>query len=331
MKKIGLAVGVWKRNYGGVLQAFALQRALRVLGAQTEVISIRPFEKSVLKRKIAFFLRRIGNQEERSYIGSMLATKVRRVLPTQFSENSKRRNKKYRDFVQENFDFSPDDLNRSQLIERCEKLDFVVVGSDQLWRPSNIAGGFFTLGFLSNEIPRCAYATSFGVASLPARQHTEAREFLRKFTHISVREEAGQEIVRKLTGREVPVVCDPSMLMTADQWREIESKGRVQEGEYILCYYLGSDPRFRSFARRLSGFTGLPIVGLLHGATFIRGDERFPDLALYDVGPAEFLNLVRNATFVCTDSFHGTVFSILNEKTFFSFRRFSERWGAFYE
>ena len=87
---------------------------------------------------------------------------------------------------------------------------------------------------------------------------------------------------------------------------------------------MGDNPEHRDFAKKLKEATGCRIIGLLHGATYIASDEEFADEKPYNVGPAEFINLLRHADYICTDSFHGCVFCILNQRPFFAFRRWPD-------
>ena len=89
-------------------------------------------------------------------------------------------------------------------------------------------------------------------------------------------------------------------------------------------YLMGDNPEQREFVKKLSKQTGYRIIGLLHGATYISYDEGVADEKPYNVGPAEFINLIRNAEYVCTDSFHCCVFCILNSTKFFGFRRWPD-------
>jgi len=269
-------------------------------------------------------LKRCFKPEEIKYIYRQLRTKLNRKINSDYASNMVIRDKKYNEFSKKWFQFSNLCESRVELSEMCRSYEAVIVGSDQLWRPSNIEGDFFTLNFVPDEINKIAYSTSFGVSVLPKNQFNKAADFLNRFDYISVREESGRDLVKNLTGKNVPVVCDPSMLLDANDWMELQQEEPILKDKYILCYFLGDNPEHRKFAHRLKKETGCKIVGLLHGATYIPSDDTFPDEALYDVGPSEFLNLVRNANYICTDSFHGSVFSILHSKIFFAFRRFKK-------
>ena len=112
--------------------------------------------------------------------------------------------------------------------------------------------------------------------------------------------------------------------MTKEQWKAIQEENPFIDGDYILIYFMGDNPQHREFVKRLKNETGYKIVGLMHGATYVSADEGLADEEPYNVGPGEFINLIRNAKYMCTDSFHGTVFSILNSTLFFSFRRYED-------
>ena len=177
---------------------------------------------------------------------------------------------------------------------------------------------------MPDEVKKIAFSTSFGVPELPSRLHKHAKKFLSRIEHISVREDSGAEIVKNESGRDASVVCDPTMMLTAEEWMHVQNEKPFAEGKYILMYLMGDNPEQREFVKNLSKQTGYRIIGLLHGATYISYDEEVADEKPYNVGPAEFINLIRNAEYVCTDSFHCCVFCILNSTKFFAFRRWPD-------
>lgn len=179
------------------------------------------------------------------------------------------------------------------------------------------------MNFVPQEVNSISYATSFGVSILPKAQEKKAKIFLNKIKHIGVREESGQRLIKNLTGRNVPVVCDPTLLFTGEEWLEIQNEQPIEKEPYILCYFLGNNPLHREFAKRLKNETGYKIIALTHLDEFVKCDEMYADYTPYNINPADFLNLIRHASYVCTDSFHCTVFSILYKKEFFTFRRFA--------
>lgn len=207
--------------------------------------------------------------------------------------------------------------SREELTRACAGYSSVLVGSDQLWLPSNIDADYYTLTWVPDGVNKIAYATSFGTNFLPDWLVPRARAFLSRIQYLSVREKSAVEMVRSYAR----LVCDPTLLFTAEEWMCIQPPEPVVRGDYILCYFLGNNTADRRFACRLREKTGCKIVALLHLNEYIRADEGYADETPFDVGPGELLNLIRNARYIVTDSFHGSVFSILNRKTFFTSRR----------
>lgn len=330
MQTVGLAVVTYKDNFGSALQTYATQRVLNDLGYETGIFDIQGVHRDVNRKKIGYYLTRVFLKDERKYLLDSLLSRGRKktaVFSDRYAENMRVRHQMYRDFNQKHLKFLPRADGWAALRRQSAACGHVVVGSDQLWRPSNIAGGFFTLEFVPDAVDKIALSTSFGVGELPKGLHRHAARFLKRVDSISVREETGKKLVQALTGRDVPVVCDPTMLLDAEQWREIQPEKPFIDGDYILVYFMGDNPLHREFVKKLKAETGYKIVGLLHGATYVPSDEGLADEEPYDVGPGEFVNLIRHAKYMCTDSFHGTVFSILNSTPFFTFRRFADGSG----
>ena len=120
----------------------------------------------------------------------------------------------------------------------------------------------------------------------------------------------------------MPAILDPVFLLSRDTWMEKIPNQDMIGKPYILAYFLGAAQEHRQVVMELSKQLGLKIVTLRHMDQYVDADESFGDIAPYDVAPDQFLNLIRNATYVCTDSFHGTAFSIINEKQFIVFDRY---------
>ena len=184
----------------------------------------------------------------------------------------------------------------------------------------NLGGDFFTMTFIPDDKVKIAYAPSFGVGKIPDSQKEKTKTYLQRIDYISVRENEGIKIVKELAGRDVPQVVDPTILVDKSVWDKAKGQRLISE-EYILCYFISSNSKYRKFAKKLSNKTGLKIVSIPHVDEFVKSDEYFGDIVPEGVGPLQFVNLVSNASYVCTDSFHGSVFSTLYETPFFTFRR----------
>lgn len=325
MKKTAIVSCYFQHNYGSMLQAYATQMALDKLDCENETIDIAGLNHEIKKAKILYFAKA-------SLTSDILISKLgmaKNVLIKRFSKNdyarlSKIRSDKFDAFSKKYFRLSPRYNSKEELGKKCdENYSAVLVGSDQLWLPGNIAADYYTLNFVPTTVNSIAYATSFGQSSLPKDSARKATIFLKKIKHIGVREESGQKLVKKLADRDVPVVCDPTLLFTGDEWMKIQKKEPIIEGKYILCYFLGNNPPHREFAKKLKKETGCKIIALTHLDEFVKSDEGYADETPYNIDPADFLNLIRNAEYVCTDSFHCSVFSILYKKEFYTFRRYN--------
>jgi len=324
MKKVAIVSCYFQHNYGSMLQALATQMALDKLGYANETIDILGFNKEIKAAKTLYFVKAsLSSDILFSKMGMVKNVVKRKISRGEYGKNVSLRNKRFDEFYRNNFKLSDSYCSKAELGEKCkEKYSVVLVGSDQLWLPGNIAADYYTLNFVPESINTISYATSFGQAVLPKSSVQKAKVFLHKIRHISIREESGQKLVQEITNRKVPVVCDPTLLFDGDDWMTVQMQKPIVNGKYILCYFLGNNSRHREFAKRLKNVTGYKIIALVHLDEFVKSDEEYADETPYNIDPADFLNLIRNAEYVCTDSFHCSVFSILYKRQFFTFRRY---------
>lgn len=325
MKKTAIVSCYFQHNYGSMLQAYATQMALDKLGYENETIDISGFNSEIRKAKIKYFIKAsVTSDILLSKAGMAKSSIIKKFAKNEYTLLSGKRNQKFDDFSRTHFRLSPKYNTKAELGNHCSnKYSAVLVGSDQLWLPGNIAADYYTLNFVPDAVNTIAYATSFGQSSLPKDSAKKAKVFLKKIRHIGVREESGQRLVKELVNRDVPVVCDPTLLFTGEEWMGIQQEDAIINEPYIFCYFLGNNPPHREFAKRLKQQTDFKIAALIHLDEFIKSDESYADFTPYDIGPAEFLNLIRHAEYVCTDSFHCSVFSILYSKKVFTFRRYA--------
>ena len=330
---LALITCYFQPNYGSQLQAYATQMAFDKLGIANETIRIDGLLPEINKAKYKYFLSKIF---DRATIKDKMAT-VRKFLAKKrnhvYAENLRVRYKMFEDFASTKFRLSERYNSKRELTENAHKYSAFIVGSDQLWLPSNIAADYYTLNFVPVEIPKIALATSFGISKLSKKYAELASKFLNRFSHISVREISGQKIAQELTDKDIAVVCDPTIMFTADDWTKaldaVENGNRYADGQkYIFVYFLGNNPWQRDVVKKVQKETGLKIVQIAHSDEYVKTDVGFADFTPYNVGPKEFVELIRDAEFVFTDSFHCSVFSMLNHKKFFTFPRYSNDGAA---
>lgn len=320
MKKIGIVSVTYIDNFGSHLQTFALQEVIKKLGYETEIIRIDSAKKEIDKNRKKYVISRILHLDEMMAYFPYIKNKIALKLDSNYRKIVLSRSIQYNDFAKKYYIFSEKVEGFTGLRKLClDNYDTVIVGSDQNWRPANIAGGYYTLEFVPDEINKVSYATSFGLNHIVNSQKNKSRFFLKRIKHLSVRENSGKEIIKELLGRTIPVVCDPTLLLSSDKWNKYLCDRRIINGDYILCYFLGANPLHWKFIERLKSKTGLKIVGLPYGEIYSKKAVSFIDEIPLEIGPLDFISLIKNATYVCTDSFHCCAFSINYNKNFFAF------------
>lgn len=323
--KVGIVSCYFHHNYGSMLQAYATQKIIEKLGEDAVTIACYAPITYMTKSKWIYYMGKLSNID-------IIKTKIRQVKSKKkmFKHHDiingiHTRDEKFEQFGHEKFNLSNINKSRDDLKNFTESCDAVIVGSDMLWHPINVEHDYFTLSFVPDNIKKISYATSFGTTKIPKRQYKKYFEFLNRFSAISVREKSGIDVCKKLgLTTDVRVVLDPTLLFTGEEWSEIQKEEPIIKDKYILCYFLGINGEHRKFAKQLQKITGYKIVALKYLDEFVESDLNFGDITPFDIGPVEFINLIKNAQYVCTDSFHGTCFSVLNHKNFFVMNRFSE-------
>jgi hypothetical protein len=211
------------------------------------------------------------------------------------------------------------------LHEGSKNYSAVVVGSDQVWTPMSLPNKYFNLLFVDDSVRKVAYASSFGVSVIPDFQKKATGRYLDRFYKIGVREQRGKEIVDELSHQKAQVVADPTMLLTREEWAAEIADARPHEKEpYIFCYFLGTNQEARKAANELKAKTGYKVITIRHMDEYVAEDESFGDEAPYFVDPNDFVKYISEAAYVCTDSFHCSVFSILFHRQFMTFYRFAQ-------
>ncbi len=325
-KKIGLAVCYDTKNFGSQLQVLATDKKIKELGFETEIIRYKK------KLSFTFALQTIPRFLNIYFIKSKINGKKRRKQISQYPdiyEKVKTRNKRFDAFVKRHFtNLSKQYVGWSNLRKSSKDYDAFLCGSDQLWLPQNLGSHFYTLEFVDDKKPKIAYATSFGVSSIPWFQKRRTRHYLNRFSFLSTREIKGSKIIEELTGKKAQVVCDPTLLFDNNGWSKIITDENVIDEPYIFCYFLGANEEHRKIANEFAKEKGLKIVSCPFLDNFVEFDKTFGDIQMFDMDAADFVNLIRHAEYVLTDSFHGTVFSILHHKRFITFNRFGNESGS---
>lgn len=317
---IGLCLKYEQVNYGSKLQALATLRLMEEIGLDCKVIH---YGKGGLWFKIKS-LPRIFNSTFRqdkieAWSRQRAYKKHPELLPliNQRSQIFKRYDSQYFDKYEIKGKYYSD------IKDIASQCDAVVTCSDQLWSPAGLGTNFYNLMFVPDDILKISFASSFGVSSIPWYQRKATARYLNRIDYISCRENRGAEIVKELTGRDVPVLMDPVFAYDMMQWENIVPYQRTYDEPYVFCYFLGNNPEQRKAVKQFANSKHLKIVCLKFLDQYVDSDNDFGDIAPFDVDPNKFLNILRNAKYVFTDSFHGCAFSIIMHKNFVIFNRYA--------
>lgn len=296
-KEICVITITGQNNYGNRLQNYALEYIFKGIG-----LNVRTLSNSYLKKYSAY------NYREKIYlIYSLIFKKGKRL--------SIKRGLSFKKF---------DDYFVNREIIKKNKFnsdyDFVVCGSDQIWNFNFFPNknGLFFAKFVAPE-KRIAYSASIGMDYIPAKYVSYFKEAVMEFKDISVREDKAAEIIKELTGRDVIVTVDPTLLLNQEEWLKIAKKPKwIKNDKYLLTYFLGDiSNEIKSFIKNICVKYNLEIINLY--SEYANGEN--VDVNSFCSGPDEFVWLIANSQLFITDSYHGCVFATIFNKPFRWFSR----------
>ncbi len=284
-KKVGIITIHDDINYGNRLQCWALQFVLKKLGVQAEELRIVTIH------------------------GDKRNKKWKEKRPKLLKERAKQFDK----FTEEKTSFKNILYkNKEELCAVNSQYDLFIAGSDQIWNPYFITNFYVTFLNFADKEKRASYAASIAISKLPLRFKGRYKKALQNFEYLSLREEASKTIVDKLLKENVACVnLDPTLLVNKQDWIAFCQKEQENRKPYILTYFLGESKAFQEQVFSIAKENNMEVINL--------NDAN--DKTLFIARPEKFVALFSQANLICTDSFHGCVFSILFEKPFVMFER----------
>lgn len=314
--KTGILTQPLLNNYGGILQAYALQTVIKRMGH--EVLTLDVQNKDEGGKRIASFL---------SYLKRFLLRIINLKFKNLFLWGGTNPNiiisRNTRRFVKKNISVTEEIISKRGFLQvaKKENFDAFIVGSDQVWRPAYTL--FLTdyfLDFLGEDksVKRISYAASFGVDRWEFSENETklCRELIKKFHAVSVREESGVGLCEKFLGVKAKHVLDPTFLLNKDDYFAlIKGRKKLNPDNYLAAYLLDLTPEKTAIAKHISDAYNLKVVTVNPGMNFKDAGEKNLKKCIYPEVEAWLSNFF-NAQFIVTDSFHGVVFSILFEKQF---------------
>jgi len=309
MAKVGILTFHCADNFGAVLQAYALMRSIKKRGMDVEIIDFCPLE---IVHPYTQFVNFRYSLKERGILRTIKDAMVRWIDYRAI----KRRRMNFKAFRDQYFILSSRAYRtRESLIRDKPIYDFYITGSDQVWNPdfSKYLEGTYFLDFVEKPATKISYAAS--IARKINDDDVDAKYFKKyigDFEYISVREKSSKEFVSKYANCEVAVTLDPTLLLVQDEWNEI-IPDESPRFKYVLVYDIFRDPVTVGVSNLIAKELNCKIISYSLKKGFINWYRSFSA-----DNPAQFLGLVRNAEFVITNSFHGTIFSVIFNKPFFT-------------
>ena len=300
-KTIAIMTSYYINNYGAVLQAFATKKFFESLGVNT--VFINYVRENVRNRKIK------NEKWNNNFIKRNIYKMYKYV-------DGKLKEKVFVTFVNKNLDFTQEYENKESLYNGKFDADVYCVGSDQMWNSEYNGGviGENFLEFVPNGKKKISLSTSMGMTSFRSDELEKMRLLLRDFSFISVREKSAMTIITEMGIPNVYQVLDPTLLISGSMWKKILNV-KKNNRKYVLIYQLNDNPDIQKFAKHLSKREGLQIIQI----TYYLSQHWKEIKTIYNPSIEKFLSLVANASYVVTDSFHGTAFSINFNREFFAF------------
>lgn len=304
-------------NFGGLLQAYALPKVLKeYFGIEAEQINYVPTEQKIKKKKQ-------GKNNILQYLYKIVYN-----LGIVFFAGVHKKHLFQRKQVFDNF---MNEIPHSEMVYECDSINksvqqykLFICGGDQIWNDcgENQNLMVYTLQFVPACVKKIAYGPSMAVLDTSSDFREIMSNGFKQLDAISVRERKSVFILKTLTNKKIDVVVDPVLLMTENEW-ECVARGPKKRDKYILCYLLGDSIEYRKEVKRFSKKINLPILTFPHIFLNVvrKCDLFFGDIHDYTSGPCEFIDLIKNAEFVVTDSFHACVFSMIFQKPFVVFER----------
>lgn len=310
--KIGILTFHNAHNYGAVLQAYALKTLIKNMGYDVKIINYR---NEALKKAYSPKLK-INIAKRDLIFPTRWKNLIKQKMQNKFAQDEW--SKQYLAFSKfiNSVLLDGDTLEVTQTDLEKETFDYLICGSDQIWNTwiTNGLDKVYFLDFKTNA-KKISYAASMP-CELVNKDKSETKylkDNISKFDYVSVREEELAKKLSKICKRSIEVTLDPSLLLDSEDYEKIELK-TVFNKKYIFVYLVSEDDKVLEIADKIGKKMNLEVIELhYYLQKRLKGHNQ-----IADIGPSEFLTYIKNSEFVLTNSFHGTVFSILYKKNFYS-------------
>ncbi len=307
MKKIGIMTFHASYNCGSILQTMALQNVLnKKYNIENEVIN---FSNENQRKLYSVFYKQLN---AKNIIKNILCIPGRKAIAKHYKE--------YSEYIPSHIKMSKNFYGTEKELHGIEKdYDGFICGSDQVWNVNCDDGDkAYYLSFVEKK-PKIAYAPSLGAINImETDKKDEYKEYLKDYVALSTREDNGSKWISELTGRDVPVVLDPTLLINEDEWeKKIDFEPDAPKEDYIFYYAFGYNDENNYKIDEIAQKLNLKVVIIDSKQWYIKRLYRFKSFYLSkNTGPNAYLYFIKKSKYVVTASFHGSAFSIIFHKQF---------------
>lgn len=306
MKKIGIITFHNSYNCGSMLETYAIQKYLQKKDLENEIID---FSTKAQKELYDISFKNIS-----------IKNIIKNILLFPWRKKVKINNNQYEQFKSKNFKLSSDKYDEKKKIK--DNYSIVVAGSDQIWNITiSDSDDAYFLPWVT-KARKVAYAPSFGAQNIlkVSSSPEKYKKYIVSFDALSVREKNGQKWIKDLTGRKAELLIDPTLLLSQEDYEKIEDNSCTPAGDYIFFYCPSFDNDICKFISKVSKKYNLPVITWSTKSYAVKAIYRYGfKLPKYE-SPAIYLSLIKNAKLVFTTSFHGTIFSTIYRKNFYTIK-----------
>ncbi len=300
--KIGVITWFRYENYGTVLQAVAMQKYLASQGYNPQLVNFQLDDTPKKEKKKKNIIKKI--------ISKFKVIIIRHKYRSELKDKSI----SFKRFIENNCSLSDFITSNQMYIDICNKYDCLIFGSDQIWN-QNWYHPYYFSNFDEIITKRISYAPSFG--SNEILDKNELKNALNRFQYLSARELQGKKIISQIVNKDAEIVVDPTLLLDSNEWQEFEEKTKETYSNYILCYMLSDNKNHWNAIKKKAKELNKNIVIIpCSNNSYFKSQNIVADCSI-----GNYLYLIKNADLVITDSFHGTIFSIIYNKMFYTFER----------
>ena len=314
-RKVAIVNRTNLKNFGSVLQVYALCQVVRKLGYESEVV----WQSGNMSKNFDVRFNKLLKVGIRILMHPSLAPSLyKMVRETKKLVVDPETIRLFDEFVTNNFRQSLYPSDELDSVASSDEYFKFICGSDQIWTTTTLYPDPMMYLRFAPRNKRIAYAPSLGRDYVPSYNRETIISYINDIDCVSIREDVGKNLIKELTGRDVPVVADPTLLMRPEEWDALKTKIQLPE-HYVLCYFL--DEPSNEVKTAIRGYVSdnkKTIVALGH---FECNDLPQETVIHPSAGPCEFLTIISNADMVITDSYHGMLFAINYHKKFWSVER----------